>query len=55
MASQISSVLIETVPLDKDKIDTVIKRNIRITRKSINLIFWYLIIDPHLIVNNYCS
>ena len=43
------------MPLDKDKIETVTNRNKRITKKSINLIFWNLIVQPHLLVDNYYS
>ena len=30
--------------------ETAIKRNIRIRKKNINLIFWNLIVDPHLLL-----
>ena len=53
IASQISLFVIKTVPLDKDKIEISIKRNIRIMKNNINLIFWYLIFLPHLLINNY--
>ena len=55
IASQISLLLIGTVPLDKDKIETVTKRNKRITKKNISLIFWNLIFQPQLLIDNYYS
>ena len=50
IASQISLLSIGTVPLDKEKIETVIKRNTRITKNNINLIFSNLIVPPHLLL-----
>jgi len=38
---------IRTVPLDSDKIETIIKRNIRLQKDSINLKFFNLIFFPH--------
>ena len=46
---------IRTDPLDKENMDTVIKRNTIIDKININLIFWYLIFNPHLLVDNYYS
>ena len=39
-----------TDPLDKENIDTAIKRNTRISKNNINLIFWNLIVQPHILL-----
>ena len=39
-----------TEPLDKENIDTAIKRNTRISKNNINLIFWNLIVQPHILL-----
>ena len=46
---------IRTDPLDKENMDTVIKRNTIINKNNINLIFWNLIVNPHLLIDNYYS
>ena len=52
IASQISLLDINTQPFDRDRIETISKRNIRIRKKNINLTFWNLIVHPllHLII-----
>ena len=52
IASQISLLEINTEPFDRERIETISKRNTRIRKKNINLIFWNLIVHPllHLII-----
>ena len=50
IASQISLLEINTEPFDRERIETISKRNTRIRKKNINLIFWNLIVHPHLLL-----
>ena len=50
IASQISLLEINTEPFDRDRIETISKRNIRTRKKNINLIFWNLIVQPHILL-----
>ena len=50
IASQISLLEINTEPFDRERIETISKSNKRMKKTRINLIFWNLIVHPHLLL-----
>ena len=47
IANQISLLAIKTEPLDKENIETIIRRDIKVMKDNKRLIFWNLIFRPH--------
>ena len=50
IASQISLLEINTEPFDRERIETISKSNKRMKKTRINLVFWNLIVNPHLLL-----